>query len=1037
MKLILKRLLLWALVTTIIVITLPAYSLNADGAPPVITSTYVATALGNDSAAGNNGTETTITVTGTNLTGVTAVTFYKGAALDTSITFNTIVPNAGTPDLKFRVNVVTSPDTPAGPRNMTVTTPSGTSAPFANGFTVYRASVGMSISGAITPGNTVDVFINIDNIANLNSYQFDLNFNQSVIQVDGEPLLPGGSNFTGVTDGLIHDIKLGDRPIPTTGWTFQPDLYVPSGRIRVIGQMGSANKSLTGSGYLVKISFLVKGTAGMNTSLTLSDLGIFNSNAFSITPDTVNSGFLTVSWLFINNTSLPEATAGAAYSAGMTAANGTPPYTWSATGLPAGLTLNSGTGAITGTPATSGNFSVSFTILDSQTPTPSASNKVLLLKVYPAMQITTTSLASGEVNQAYLQTLMSTGGKAPYAWDITSGSLPPGLLLDIHGNISGTPLAASGPTVITFSVTDALGSTASAGLSLTIIGRQPVVTTSTATGIGLNTATVNGILNIRGSALNVNLYFEYWTGSNTPSRVAADPASASADNTVFSASLSNLSPNTTYTFHARAEGYGSPVNGSDLTFKTVNPGTVDLSLLPQISRVNLNENFNISIQADAGQFQADRIDTYIAFDPSSLEVIDADAGQPDIQITPGAVLTTVFTNTANNTTGLISYSAGKADSPFPTGVFTVAAIQFKVKDISAGSTALTFLTSGTGTITMVKFSGNNITGVLTGAAVQFPVDPPLFLDPAEVSSVNAGQTFNMEIKTSAGSGQQVDHVQAYVNFDPARLEVMDVDNIQAGVQITPGAGLSTILENTADNIDGLISYSAEQSGSPFPSGSFTVATIRFRAKPVAVETTTPVVFSLSGPAATSVVEFEGTLIAGTHVNSTVHIIPVIASLDISVVLQSSSRPPSGWAVPLTVRLFTPGANVMTATPLYTFNLTTTKSGSTAVAQAAEIISDTYDILIASEHCLCNVKRGVLISSPSTQVNMGTLLEGDANGDHLVNIQDFGILAKSYGKSTGTPDYDARADFNRDTIVSISDFGLLAANYGKVCPIEIP
>jgi hypothetical protein len=61
---------------------------------------------------------------------------------------------------------------------------------------------------------------------------------------------------------------------------------------------------------------------------------------------------------------LPPGTVGTAYDASATAAGGTSPYTWSATGLPAGLTLDATSGAITGTPASAGSFPVGVTATD-------------------------------------------------------------------------------------------------------------------------------------------------------------------------------------------------------------------------------------------------------------------------------------------------------------------------------------------------------------------------------------------------------------------------------------------------------------------------------------------------------------------------------------------------------------------------------------------------------------------------------------------------------------------------------------------------
>lgn len=50
------------------------------------------------------------------------------------------------------------------------------------------------------------------------------------------------------------------------------------------------------------------------------------------------------------------------------ASGGTSPYTWTATGLPAGLSLNSSTGNLTGTPTTADSYSVSVTVADSESP---------------------------------------------------------------------------------------------------------------------------------------------------------------------------------------------------------------------------------------------------------------------------------------------------------------------------------------------------------------------------------------------------------------------------------------------------------------------------------------------------------------------------------------------------------------------------------------------------------------------------------------------------------------------------------------------
>jgi len=67
--------------------------------------------------------------------------------------------------------------------------------------------------------------------------------------------------------------------------------------------------------------------------------------------------------------------------------------------------------------------------------------------------ISTTTLPNATVNIAYSQTLSPYGGKAPYTWSITSGTLPAGLTLSVDGVISGTPTTA-GTSNFTIQVSD-------------------------------------------------------------------------------------------------------------------------------------------------------------------------------------------------------------------------------------------------------------------------------------------------------------------------------------------------------------------------------------------------------------------------------------------------------------------------------------------------------------------------------------------------------------------------------------------------------
>jgi hypothetical protein len=117
--------------------------------------------------------------------------------------------------------------------------------------------------------------------------------------------------------------------------------------------------------------------------------------------------------------------------------------------------------------------------------------------------------------------------------------------------------------------------------------------------------------------------------------------------------------------------------------------------------------------------------------------------------------------------------------------------------------------------------------------------------------------------------------------------------------------------------------------------------------------------------------------------------PIEVRVTISVALQGDDQPDTGWIIPLTVKFFTPGADVLNDTPIYEFNLTTAKSADddVAVCEATGIAPGTYDITVQGESTLIKVKRNVIISEPYISVDMGTLIEGNSNEDNIINIDD--------------------------------------------------
>ena len=147
----------------------------------------------------------------------------------------------------------------------------------------------------------------------------------------------------------------------------------------------------------------------------------------------------------ITTSSIPSAQVGTAYTTTLAASGGTTPYGWSISsgGLPAGLTLAAASGTISGTPTTAGTFSFTLKVTDSTAPTPRTAAKSFSITVAAAVtqvQITTSSVPSGQVGTAYTTTLAASGGTTPYSWSVKCRSVASRLMLaPASGAISGTP----------------------------------------------------------------------------------------------------------------------------------------------------------------------------------------------------------------------------------------------------------------------------------------------------------------------------------------------------------------------------------------------------------------------------------------------------------------------------------------------------------------------------------------------------------------------------------------------------------------------
>lgn len=197
----------------------------------------------------------------------------------------------------------------------------------------------------------------------------------------------------------------------------------------------------------------------------------------------------------ITTTSLPDGAVGTEYSGQIVATEGAAPlmYSISAASLPAGLTLNGSTGAITGTPTGPANATpVTFTakVTDSSTAGSGSTTKVLSITIGQAPSITSANSTTFIAGTTGSFTVQTTGVPTPSIAE--SGVLPSGLKFTDNGNgtgtLNGAPAAGTANNyAITFTASNGVGNNATQKFTLTV-GQPPAITSANATTFTVGTA---------------------------------------------------------------------------------------------------------------------------------------------------------------------------------------------------------------------------------------------------------------------------------------------------------------------------------------------------------------------------------------------------------------------------------------------------------------------------------------------------------------------------------------------------------------------
>ena len=141
--------------------------------------------------------------------------------------------------------------------------------------------------------------------------------------------------------------------------------------------------------------------------------------------------------------------------------------------------------------------------------------------------------------------------------------------------------------------------------------------------------------------------------------------------------------------------------------------------------------------------------------------------------------------------------------------------------------------------------------------------------------------------------------------------------------------------------------------------------------------------------------------------------------------QSTSGP--SWITAFKVDLYAPGANPTDAPVLPTYDAMTDENGTFVL----NIMPGTYDIRAKGEHTLRVLKRDVDLTGPVATVDLGEQIEGDYNGDNVVDSSDYAAVIFVFGELTANlPPNLKPIDLNQDGVVDVSDYSIIVMNFGK-------
>ena len=538
----------------------------------------------------------------------------------------------------------------------------------------------------------------------------------------GSPTASGSFGFTvTVTDTASNTSSKQFSIAIAAGLTITTAPALPNGAIGA-----SYSQALDAVGGAAPYSWsVVQGALPPGLALTSSSGTISgtatSSGPFNFTVQVADSASATATKTFtlsisaslsiVTQATLPSGSVGVPYAATLAVAGGSSPYQWTITSgtPPAGITLNSSSGVLSGTPVGSGSFVFTVTVSDS---TGHQAGQQFTLVIASGLTVTSPAqLPNASVNNPYSQTLTAAGGTPPYQWKVISGNLPAGLALSPGGVLSGTP-SANGTFKFTVQVTDNVGATASLQATLNV-GSGLAITS--------NATLPSGTPGQAYTALQLAA-----AGGRQPYTWAVINGTIAPGLSLSPAGSITGTPTTTgtFTFTAQVTDSNGATASLAFTISIVPPGLpqVIISGLPDTAASAQQINFDLAL-ASGYPLEIDGTIT-LTFTPNAV----APAADPAIQLSTGGTQTS-FKFPANSTNAVFSVPQIGLQTGTVAGAITLTFT------LEAGGTALP--TSGLSHTITIPRAAPTISAVkLVTGSNSFQVEVTGFSSPRELTEAD-------------------------------------------------------------------------------------------------------------------------------------------------------------------------------------------------------------------------------------------------------------------------------------------------------------